>query len=728
MSSVTPSAAVPRSAAAPRAAAPSAVQVDPLRLLRQHPRTLSVAAVVSVVAGGVLFVVLDFFVPRYSGTVFFELPAVVSGTEDLMAIDSRNEQVVLRMAQTEAGRLLSREVLTRAMRERDIEATQWSRHFRDRAGVFLVDDAVDDLLEDLSAGPRRNTLYFTLGWSAAAAEDVPVVLNRIADTYMATRNAEENARFSSDLELLRGRERDLSRQLTVLGNEIAAFISQKNITSLDERYDKGRVAIDNLSLRINETRSMISLLSARRNQTQAKLQGTLEPSSDDQRVAEADPEVMRIVADLRVLRMQQSASRERFGATHPQVRQYDQLVRAAEVERDQAMGQIIQRNLTSDFKQVNDQLESYRGLLENLDRDYETQETRLRELAADMAELEAKKQRKDRLEQERIDMGRQASDLEQFRRRESARTVTIAQRATTPREKSFPKWYLVMPLALIAGVGGTFGLLFVREMLDQRVKYASDLAALVGGRLLGVIPELSEDPTNPSKVEFVVREHPAAVLAESFRQSATAVQRAMDEGGLRTVLLLGGLPEAGTSSVAGNLSASIAAGGRRVLLVDANLRRPRLAEIAGQNPEHPGLGDLLAGEAELEQCLVDCGRGLHLLPAGTAANRVVERLNTAAATGVLESLGRRFDAVIVDAAPWVVAGDAQALAARVDGTILVVRAWQEERGLVARMVTQLASSKAVFLGAILNRPRNTTGGYFRKNFQAMARYAPTRSS
>ncbi len=728
MSSVTPSGTAAARSAAPRTGPAPAIQVDPLRVLRQNTRKLVVAAVASVLCGGVLFVALDFLVPRYSGSVFFELPAVVSGTEDFMAIDSRNEQVVLRMAQTESARLLSRDVLTKAMRERDIEATDWSQDFRDRAGVFLVDDAVDELLEDLSAGPRRNTLYFTLGWSAPTAADVPVVLNRIADTYMETRNAEENARFSSDLELLRNRERDLGRQLTMLGNEIATFISQRNITSLDERYDQGRSSIENMSLRINETRSMLSLLGARRNQTQAKLQGTLEPSSDDMRTAEADPEVMRITSDLRVTRMQQAAARERFSPDHPQLRQFHQLVRAAEVERDQAIATIIQRNLTSDFKQINDQIESYQSLLESLDKDYETQETRLRELAADMAELEAKQQRKDRLEQERIDVTRQMSDLEQFRRREAARTVTIAQRASTPREKSFPKWYLVLPLAVIAGVGGTFGLLFVREMLDQRVKYASDVAAAAGGRLLGVIPDRADDPTNPARVELVVREQPAAVLAESCRQAATAVQRAMDEGGLRTVLLLGGLPEAGTTSVVSNLGASIAAAGRSVLLVDANLRRPRLGEIAGQAADHPGLGDLLAGEAELEQCLVDCGRGLHVLPAGTEANRIVERLNTAAATTLLEELGRRFDAVLVDAAPWVVAGDAQALTARVDGTILVVRAWQEQRGLVARVIGQLTSSKAVFMGAILNRPRNTSGGYFRKNFEAMARYAPARTT
>ena len=70
-----------------------------------------------------------------------------------------------------------------------------------------------------------------------------------------------------------------------------------------------------------------------------------------------------------------------------------------------------------------------------------------------------------------------------------------------------------------------------------------------------------------------------------------------------------------------------------------------------------------------------------------------------------------------------ISDDGQAIAGKVDASILVVRAWQEQRGLVSRLAGQLGQAKAAFLGVILNRPRNTAGGYFRKNFEAMASYA-----
>ncbi len=715
-------ATVPARTATPRPA--PAASVDPIRLLRQNLRLLILVGIGGAFFGVVLFFALNFIYPRFRETVYFELPPVVSGTEDLIAVDSRNEDIVVRMAQTEAARLTSREILTRAMRGRDIEQTQWSQWFRDGSGAFVVDDAVDELIDDLAAGHLRDTLYFTLSWSAGEASDVPVVLNRIADTYMETKESEENARFASDLRLLRDREKEIDRQLTLLGQDIATFISNNNITALDERLDQGRTAIQNLGLRINETKSMLSLMVAKRNQTQAKLQGTIEPSSEDRRMAEADPEVMRISAELRALRMQLSASKERFPSSdHPAVVRIDQMVRSAESERTNAIDTIIQRNLTADFKATTDQIESYESLLESLDADYETQEARLKELAASMAELEAKQTRKERLEMERTDVARQISELEQFRRRESARKVTVAQRATTPREKSFPQLIVIVPVTMVGLLGITVGLLFAREVLDQRVKYPSDLAAIPGGRILGVIPERDDDPTAPARPEMVVREQPSAVLAESFRQTATAVQRSIDEGGIRSILITGGLPEAGTSTVASNLAASLVAGGRTVLLVDANFRRPRLGEMLGQAPGHAGLGDVLSGVSRPDEAIIDCGGGLHLLAAGTELNRVVERLNTGAMGAMIEDFSNRYDVVLIDSAPAVVAGDALAIAGKVDASILVVRAWQEQRGLVARLAGQLSSTKARFLGIVFNRPRNTAGGYFRKNFEAMAQYA-----
>jgi Mrp family chromosome partitioning ATPase len=90
---------------------------------------------------------------------------------------------------------------------------------------------------------------------------------------------------------------------------------------------------------------------------------------------------------------------------------------------------------------------------------------------------------------------------------------------------------------------------------------------------------------------------------------------------------------------------------------------------------------------------------------------------------VLAQAKQSYDIVLLDSPPAIVAGDAMVLAAKVDATVLVVRAFQEQRGLVSRLCSQLNDMPSQLVGIVLNRPRNTAGGYFRKNYEVMASYA-----
>jgi Mrp family chromosome partitioning ATPase len=159
-----------------------------------------------------------------------------------------------------------------------------------------------------------------------------------------------------------------------------------------------------------------------------------------------------------------------------------------------------------------------------------------------------------------------------------------------------------------------------------------------------------------------------------------------------------------------------------VLAVDANFRRPRLAEAMGQSSGSTGLADLLQGSAGIDEAIIDIGDGVSVMPAGTPAGRVFDRLNNGTFDGIMSELRGRFDLIMFDAAPAVVAGDAMVLANKVDAAVLVVRAHQEHRGLVARMINRLTEARCELLGVLLNRQRGMAGGYLRKNYAAMAEY------
>lgn len=710
--------------ARPRQGQPAAAaQIDPIRVLRQNSWKIGASVAAGLVFGAVATVVCDFVYPLYSDTVLFELQVSPEESTDVIARDDRTEESVERVGQTEAARMLSRELLLKAMNHRDIEQTKWSEWYLDDSGRFVPEDAVDDLEEELSAGHRRRTNYVQLSWSTHVAADVPVVLNRIADTYIATKRAADDAKFEANRQTFAKQLNDLDAQLSSLGKEIAKFVTDRNMTSTNEERNEMLLAVEDTARRVGETKSLLTLAQSKKSQTEAKMQGRLEPSPDDIRTAEEDPVVQRAKQTVQEVRVALEAYRKKFGADHSAVKSMDSQVRAAELESEVLLNQILKRNLNADFKTYADQTESYTGLLEKFEKDLATQSVRLKDFTANLATVDELKERRERLLEARAKQLEVLANLDQLKARDDARAVSVAKRAQTPREKSFPQFKYMIPAGGVLALLGFVGFIFVRETLDTRVRYATDLTAIPGLRLLGSVPDLAEDPLGPKQIERVVRDAPKSVAAELCRQMSGQVLKTCAQGGVKSLAVVSGLPSAGATSLISNLADSIAASGRKVLVVDANFRRSHLAAAMGTEPDAIGLGDILRGSAGVADAIRPAGGNVDIVSAGTPDARVFELLNTPKLDAFIQDASSRYDIVLIDVPPVVVAGDALAVANKVDGTLLVVRAFQEQRGLVARVVNQLSDTRAQFIGAVLNRPKNTAGGYLRKNYEAMAGYA-----
>jgi capsular exopolysaccharide synthesis family protein len=240
---------------------------------------------------------------------------------------------------------------------------------------------------------------------------------------------------------------------------------------------------------------------------------------------------------------------------------------------------------------------------------------------------------------------------------------------------------------------------------------------------LGWVPDGAEDPVAAgAAIETAFRDRPKGVFAESFRQLRGSLTKRMAPAGHRTIVVCGGMPGSGTSTLVMNLGTAFTAADKRVLLIDANYRRPALHRIAGLQ-EAPGLADILARQGALEQCAQATSvAGLDVLSAGTREMRVYERLSTEAMSELLTIARSHYDIVLIDAAPAVVAGDALGIASRCDASILVVRAFSEKRGMVARIKNELSDAKAEFLGVVVNGVKSAAGGYLKGNIKAASEY------
>ena len=700
--------------------------LDPFRVLRRHITLILGSVVGGVALGFVAFVLFNVLLPLYSAEVVFEIRAGLEEGSDSTAGDIEREETVVRLATTEMYLLRSRPVLEAAVKEPDVRQTSWyTKNFEGE-----LDEAVDELDEDLRTRMVSGSNLFTLKWSTSVASDVPIVLEALGSAYLVQRRELDTSIYNVNFEVFQSQLGTITRNLDDLGQEIEAFIREKGITDIDSpRSNQLALAQVLLLQERGESATSLSFAQNLYLQTASKLEGTVAPTDEDRRLAERDPIVQRHdMSRLQTKTVLHSLREQYIDPEHPLILKGELNLRATEAEFEKKVTEIMTKNLQAQLRALGNQIETYRNMLDGVEEEYEQNDALLRDLAADMSHYREMEDQRELLQEQRDDTLKLINDVKLLQLREDARRVRIAQPAQPPREKSFPKIELVVPLTAILVVGSVIGLIFLREMTDQRVKSAADIEILPSARVLGVIPELAEDPCKAAAADMVVRECPNSVLAEAYRQTSSLIAKWMDRSGYRSLLLVGGLPDAGTTTVVTNLAAAALGAGRKAVIVDGNFRRPRLGEAMGISGDDPGLGDVLAGASTLDEVIRTTDHGIDVITAGSSANRAFERLNSGDFDGVIAELRVRYDLVLVDAPPAVVAGDALVLANKLDAAVLVVRANQEQRGLVARVIAQLMDANCEFLGVVLNRPRGTAGGYFKKNFAAMAGYAPASSS
>ncbi|MEO0477455.1 MAG: polysaccharide biosynthesis tyrosine autokinase, partial [Planctomycetota bacterium] len=293
-------------------------------------------------------------------------------------------------------------------------------------------------------------------------------------------------------------------------------------------------------------------------------------------------------------------------------------------------------------------------------------------------------------------------------------------------KQSFPpEPYIMIPGIGILVMGLVTGLIFLRELVDQRVRSAQDVKMIPDASLIGMIPSASQD-RDAKSVERVVENQPAGLLAEAFRQARTAVLSKIDRRGYKTLMMVSAKPNSGVTSSAQNLAASCARSGRRVLLIDANFRRPGLAKLmllSGQ----PGLAEMLAGDEPIETAdsLVQISgvEGLSLLPAGDTSQAAIELFESPRFRDLLAKLEAEFDLLIIDAPPALLTSDAQLLTRHIDAMVLVSRAQSDTRGMLQRLYRELDGQRADILGILLNGVEASVGGYLKRNFREFHEYS-----
>ncbi|PCJ59157.1 MAG: hypothetical protein COA65_06910 [Rhodospirillaceae bacterium] len=278
----------------------------------------------------------------------------------------------------------------------------------------------------------------------------------------------------------------------------------------------------------------------------------------------------------------------------------------------------------------------------------------------------------------------------------------IISRADIPIVPSFPKIKLIFIIALASSIFMGIGVAFVMERLDTGFRSSEQVESMTEVATLGLMPMLSGRNLSEGGPEDYVLERPSSSFAEALRTIHTGFLLSDVDNPPKTILVTSSLPGEGKSTIVTSLARMLARSGQKILVIDADLRRPRLHK-ALRFPIQPGLVEVLSGAVDADGAIrLDKKSGLHVLTAGKGAPNPPELLGSEHFRTLIGSLKERYDLVLIDSPPVLVVSDARVMANVADKTIFVIR-WVNTRREVASMgIRQLTSGGAKLAGAVLS--------------------------
>ena len=531
----------------------------------------------ALVVGG--FIVWWVYFPLYRAESLIECITNVPEAELSVAPERLREDEHERFVQTQAVMLKSPDVLIATLGLRAVQETKWYQAIP--TGEHLL-----ALTDELVAGPVRGTNFLRVSIQCRTKSDPKIIVNNAVDRWHQLVMEGAARTYADELEGARNRE-DRMRA------EIAA--KREQMRTISDRLPAGAADADTTNitaqqvLQYGQQTGMLTLEKSLLEQYRAIYNDPegVAVTAEDRQAVERDPQVAMLVQRLFLLQQQQSADASTFGPEHTEVKALEPQIRAAEEELDRIRRQRL--------------AERRADIREAANTAYQGSQFALFMAQENLAKAEAALQDQDRLlfdyrnlsaEIERdllylVKLHDYVEELERVVIRHTALKLSIAQRATDPLQRSAPS-LLVLPVGIFFALALAVGLAVGLELLDTSVRTTQDITRHLEIAMLGAIPDTDDEEIAIDKVETAVRDAPRSMVAEAFRRVRASLQFSAPASQQRSVLISSPHPDDGKTTVVCNLGMAVAQGGRRVLLVDANFRRPMIGKIFGLKRQHQG--------------------------------------------------------------------------------------------------------------------------------------------
>ena len=368
--------------------------------------------------------------------------------------------------------------------------------------------------------------------------------------------------------------------------------------------------------------------------------------------------------------------------------------------------------------------ESLAAQLEDVNAQIQTSTAALEKLGESVGEPSERNRLEENLAQYRQTYAFLLQSFEQVRLAEAQSTSTViqAEPALPPTQPIRPRTMMNTLLAAVVGLFLALGVVFLREALDDTFRSPDDVTRELELPVLGLVARHELNGDKP-----VTMVEPRSLVSEAFRSLRTNIQFASVDEHIHTLLVTSPSPSDGKTLVAANLAITIAHSGRDVILVDADLRRPRVHKLLDLSNHQGVSGFFVQDPIQLDGSLQGTDtEHLQVVTSGETPPNPSELLGSEKMSDILETLKRQADLVIIDSPPVMAVTDASVLAQRVDGVLLVIIPGETNTAAAKQTVQQLRRANANILGVVLNevdlQRSRYTYYYYKGYYQASKKY------
>ncbi|TVR56603.1 MAG: polysaccharide biosynthesis tyrosine autokinase [Candidatus Competibacteraceae bacterium] len=564
------------------------------------------------------------------------------------------------------------------------------------AETARLDGAVSRLLGNLTVEPVRNSRLVTLHYTSPDPREAATLLNTLASSYI---NLNLERRFEASAyarDFLQERLQQVKARLEDSEREIVAFARAQGIITIGENQNivNQRLAATSTALSAAEQRRTIAE-AAYRQMRDTPGQG-LNQVLDSRIVENLKIAKARLEAEYRENQLRHTAAHPDIAPLRDQIAEIDR-----QINREVAL---IRAAITADYEIAQAEETLLRANLEQLQREVLEQQDRSIQLNILRREVDTNRELYNGLLQRFKEVGVAAGI--------GTNNISVVDAARVPNSPFKPSLRRNVLLALLLGLLGGIGLAFLLEHLDDTFKQPDDVEKRLNLPVLGLIPLIPHKRGDARPIALVGHDDPRSVFAESYRSLRTALEFSTSSGVPRVLTVTSATSGEGKSTTALSLAIQFAQAGKKVLLIDADLRKPSLHR-ALELDNHVGLTNLLAGEQERPVNIAQPTHipNLFVIPAGPLPPNPAELLSGSKMLGLLVLAAEKFDQVLLDSPPIMGLADALILGNLCDGTLLTVAMGDTPRGHVQGACKRLRGARVHLVGTILNKLEARAGAY-----------------